>query len=763
MFAACTRRQPVDEDGAAAVLMRNLVAAGTVDVIAADDAIEARCAAIAARAPLAGEPRPNVVATAELGRAGNARTVIGTASDPPVVGLVAHAGVDFPRPACFRVLGQHFTDPADTLIATFEDPERPGLPVSVFLGNDVRALARDVREPLFGWRPELRVFHRGELALRVPLTRAGRPRVERVVRPGPERAQLRREYVALPFNPAGMGGERSPDVADARALAYVEACSRAAGRTSLWTSPGKAAQPVALVLHAHLEELAAWTGSRELAWSNPHDDTVHALLASDVLDDAGAELALVVARRALGEPVEPWMSDAARYAGASAFDGVELERWVAHLGRAELVPSVREIVDARSPHSPLLVRPLRAALWRALIEARGDDHARQLWSGTLRFHADAAADELLAGWVARCVALHPAEARARDPFERWSAGLWIEEPAWVDRQARDGGGYGTRACDASLAAAARAGADVVVLSSSAIASSDVPADAGSGLRERATTLEGDLALLCAAGDARRLGLRAWLAPQLLSAPAGTWSGSWLRGERDEWRAFFEEYRRFAVHQGLLAELGGFELASLGADLPETARLVVHGRRGQPAEVEWKREGWTDVVRAARGAFRGAWTWIAASEEEARDFGHWSALDAVAIEPRLSLRARGFVAREVSMAQALDALRRSTSAGARIAREEQKPLVLVGASFARAGDVRTPRMGPGSIDSGSRDEPFERLSQLVPLTSDVLRAVVVGRWSTDARDRGLGPRDHLLDGEEEAARVIAKLRAAAQAR
>lgn len=757
-----TRLQPVDDDNASAALMRNLLTARTVDVIVRDGPIEEHCAVLASRRAREGELVLRVVDVPDESASAHARVVIGTAADPLLVILALRAGIEFPRPGCFRVLGQHFDDPADAFIATFEDPDRPGLPVTLFFGNDARELRHDVVEPLAGWQPQLRVLHRGEPALSLPLTRTGRARSDRVVRHALERTRLRREYVDLPANAPGFGGSMAKELEPARANAYMEASARAASRAAAWVSPSETPYACTLVLHAQLEDFETWTGARELARLNLHDSCVHALLAAGTCDDAGAEMALLTAVRRLGDPVEPWMADAARYDGADAYLGRSLDSWIGWLAQAKVALPASELVDARATqlHSPHLVKPLRAALWRALIEVRGAEFVRQLWRGTRRLAADAELEALFTQWLSKIepwqAAVHGAE-RSRRTLSAWSVGLCVEEPAWVWRN-----GFGTRACDASFDAAARDGANALALTSYALAPGGLPASAGAGLSE-CSAREGDVALLVAAAQARAHGHTSWLLPQLLSGAAGTWSGSWLRGGEPSWQSFFADYREFALHYALLAELGGFDVLSLGTGLAETSRMLVFGRRAQPAELDWKRAGWSKVVSAARAAYAGQLTFVAASDDEAELIGFWPELDLVALEPRVRFQSAAFATRETALTAAMESLRRACDAGARVARASGRPLAIVGASFERNDTVHTPRIGPGSASEESREEPFKRLVQLVPGSRDVLRGVLVGRWSTDPSDEGVGARDHRLEHDESTAALLRELRAAGDAR
>src|SRR5262249_21210725 len=67
---------------------------------------------------------------------------------------------------------------------------------------------------------------------------------------------------------------------------------------------------------------------------------------------------------------------------------------------------------------------------------------------------------------------------------------------------------------------------------------------------------------------------------------------------------------------------------LGGGISATTNDLSGGASGSEALAGWKREGWSSVLRAARGAFAGCLTWAAESAADAQALSFWDGLDAV---------------------------------------------------------------------------------------------------------------------------------------
>ena len=90
------------------------------------------------------------------------------------------------------------------LVATWEDPDRPGLPVTLVCAEDPVARANLLRDLRPGAKPRLRLWSGAYPLLRVDLNALGRPRPETLI-------SLEAERVLQPdhYRTAGTDGERA--------------------------------------------------------------------------------------------------------------------------------------------------------------------------------------------------------------------------------------------------------------------------------------------------------------------------------------------------------------------------------------------------------------------------------------------------------------------------------------------------------------------------------------------------------------------------
>ena len=163
---ACSRVRAVSEEEGAAALLTNLLRAGRVEVFAPGGDVEDACLRAAACVRLERDGLElRVLPQAVAGDPRAARIVLGAPTEPALRELAAALGVVSSGPAAFRWQGFELDDAGDGLVATFQDPARPGLPVTVVLANGRAALALYAcglgNELAPGWRPFARVFRAG--------------------------------------------------------------------------------------------------------------------------------------------------------------------------------------------------------------------------------------------------------------------------------------------------------------------------------------------------------------------------------------------------------------------------------------------------------------------------------------------------------------------------------------------------------------------------------------------------------------------------
>ncbi len=458
LIASCTRAELVPDVAGGAGLLRNALYSPGVEVLVPAGPAAERCTRIAAARPANEpiEPRLTVRAPEAPSDPRAPRVVVGTGAEELAAKLARALDVELPRAGEFRYLGQVFDRPDDVLVATWRDPERPALPITLFFGNDLARLALDLDAPLWGWKPNVRVLRGGETTLEAPLELDGRCVKDRVTRPAQRRSALRKRYVRLPDDPAAFWGLRAPEVGDERVHAYLDACARAAMRSATWATPGVDAEPCEMVLHGALEDFEAWTGVEELALSNPHFGVVHALLApasTGLCDDGGAAVARATLEKRLGPCFEPWIQDGAAVWAAGSWYGRDLAAWTGHLQRAGLALSVEALLDPNSDrrHSRHLLAPLRAELFGLLLETKGAEYVRSLWNARERAYVDAALDAAFAARLEARAAALPREARAREGLHRARGRRCSRRPRSSVPTHRPG--YGTRAAEAAASRA----------------------------------------------------------------------------------------------------------------------------------------------------------------------------------------------------------------------------------------------------------------------------------------------------------------------
>ncbi len=659
---ACHRVSPVTSESGAAALMRNLVRARAVDVIVEPGPLEEACQrlAIVCSPGAPGAPSStNAAPEAPLGRdrmdyrvnppAGRersfaARIVVGTLALPRVGFLLDRLGVSYGARADgqgFQYQEQSFDDDGDVLIATFEDPDRPGLPVTVFCGNSVDALSHALGDLTPAWRPWVQCFRRGELALSGPLQLDGRIVAHELGRIIGRTSAIPQGHVEFPASTdaAWLTGSAAVEVPEERVREYLERASLARAKIGAF-SAAPSLPNVDLTLYAYPEQMVPKVGHVRLGGVNPITRSAHVLCANGVPDDGGAAVAEACALSALGHPVHPWLLAGASIDAAGTYFGVDLERWIAWLSTSGRMadPTESNWSADRSPHVRV---PLQAALFRFLCETRGEAAVRQMWHGTLEFVADGVLRAQFQQFLERRAKGYAKEFEARRsmPIPRRGTGALAKGVAFEASNARLAAGYGSKVFESALDALPPLGVNALAITSYLVDEPDPPEFAGFRSRRTFGAVEGDLGLFCALWQARARGLATWVEPHWLSAPAGSYRGSWVREQEGAIAAFASRYAAFLEHYGLLAELCGVDVLSIGSEIQQTAIVVSESRRANPAASEWKRAAWNDVLRAARDVYSGRLTYVASSPEELAKIEFWPMLDAIAFTPDTSLDPR----------------------------------------------------------------------------------------------------------------------------
>lgn len=748
LASACSRRAPAGVGGGAA-LMQNALRASALEVVAEEHALREPLERAAAHLRAAGPHErfdAHVVDAASAQDQDVPRVVFGTRASSTAQRLIALAGVqaigDAAHPE-FTYAGLHFADPNHVAIATFEDPDRPGLPVSIVFANDPRVAAQFATELAPSWRPWIRVLRAHDLLLTGAIGLDGSPRLDDLARPGLARRTLEATLTTVASETNGLAVRAPVGTDPVRLARYCTACRSARQRSASWSSPGTALPVARLVAWSHPEDYLQDGDLNRLSRFDPIDLSTSALMLGG-LDDGGAAVARAGAWAALGSPSEPWMDDAAGVEAAWSWWGRPLDPWLAHTGKIGRELSTARIVAAQAHEeiSAHVLAPRRAALWRFLRETRGDTFVRELWRGTRGLELDAAFDARFQAWIdarlATAAVDHPNRrglTRKVDGDGQPLRGIGTcDENAVEAKLARHG--YGTRAFDASLEVAATNGANALLVTAF---TRDEPGLAPLFGDENWRVLaprEGDVRIVSAllAGSARKM--RTLFAPHLVTGEGGTWFGGWTQSDAATWTAFFDHYAGVVQHQGLVAELGGAHVLSIGTGMLAVSSTDLGGRRTNPSEVEWKSAGWTRVIRAARAAFPGYLTYSACNVQEVEAITFWKELDFVGFElwPLLpEWRSSAADRPRDEMASAIDA---SLAALERAARASGKRALITQASFSPdlLGSARN--SAPVSTSRAWQAQQFRELGSQLQTWSgrSLLAGLFAWRYSGEQGER-----------------------------
>ena len=655
LLAACGRRLPASEGTSA--LRANLVRAGRVELLV-PEALTAD-----ARAAAQGWELPTEVLALDRdpgGDGGAARVVLGRPDAPLVQGLLAalplpllpgvgEPGVGEPGKS-LRLLGRRFSWGAAVLTVVVADPERTGLPLTLVVSRNQRRLRGVLPELAPGVRPGLWVTESGEPHLEAQLTWAGRLRPGSVVDRTPRRIAMPDQYESL-YDVQGLEVAAADEVARNVSGAWGTELVGLVETLVEW-APVELPQGFHVVLESHLDGFRdGFVGEQapaELARYDPLEERLTALVSADLPFDL-APLGRALLLAAIGEPFDPWVADAAALDAAGTFLGRDLERWCARLARVRRW-TVRELLapDALERTSPLALRPLRALLWRVLRE-QCEELGKPFRPLVLSLWEGAAPrpewGELLAERLTELEAEHGIDLAdaARAAGAAALEGTWsgfVVEPPWVQGSHP----FGSRGFEQSLLPARELGARAITLRAHFAAQPGV----GYGLpRRRDPTfapLEGDAALLAAMSQARAMGWRVALVPELLASPTGIREAARVLTTAEEWQAFFDRQRAAVLHTALLAELGGAQICYVGFDLPRAAHTVWTGAGQEDPAARFlrrvKASGWsgvTGVIATARAVYGGALAYAAAFPGPLDAVGFWGDLDlaGLALRPDLA--------------------------------------------------------------------------------------------------------------------------------
>ena len=171
--------------------------------------------------------------------------------------------------------------------------------------------------------------------------------------------------------------------------------------------------------------------------------------------------------------------------------------------------------------------------------------------------------------------------------------------------------------------------------------------------------ETDEAILRAVLDARSLGMTAMVKPQLWVG-GGAFVGDIAMADDAAWTRWFDSYRRYVVHNAVVAEAAGASLFCVGTEL---------------TRAEVRERDWRNVIGAARLATGAPLLYAANWAANAPRVGFWDVLDAIGVDFYDPL-ARAEKAKDAALE---DGARQAARPVADLAERVHKPVI-----FAEAG-------------------------------------------------------------------------------
>ena len=282
--------------------------------------------------------------------------------------------------------------------------------------------------------------------------------------------------------------------------------------------------------------------------------------------------------------------------------GREVRGFSAFTHAAGVEPSIEEVLKSDPDVSPVLAIGAAAAWLDAGAHLESEAAVDKAITG-----APAALVDTLARWRAaawRQGVLPPARRQLPEAFLRGIAFVMTEsiEGAFVSPASR-----------ATLERVKDLGANAI----SVVSYGYAPEASGDRILfvHRSPRSETDEGLVRALSDARTLGMTTLVQPRLWVGGGGGVGDIAMADERG-WHAWFESYRRFIVHQAVVAEASGVTLFCVGSDLQKT---------------ETREKEWRNVVFAVRLATGAPVLYAADGAAGANRITFWDVLDAIGVD------------------------------------------------------------------------------------------------------------------------------------
>jgi hypothetical protein len=417
------------------------------------------------------------------------------------------------------------------------------------------------------------------------------------------------------------------------------------------------AEPLHAFFYASTERKQAVAGDDEPFTLKPEKREIHWLVPPDgsIPDPRGD--ALLLLHQAWGSPGSERLADAvARYA-AGTFHGHPLAEYAARITREEEPYPLTDILGAGGAGavlSPLAVDALGGAWVEHLRTVRGPSILRTLWSTPagkepdLAPHFESNFEKDWRAWLTGLPAPPPEPAMARTlPFLR---GISFSHEMRNE-------GYGTDVAEAQLARMQKLGATAVAIVPYAFTRAPEQAT----VRYRGTD-ESDARMIRTFAQARRLGLKTMLKPQLWDPEHFT--GDVVFAQDADFDRWFADYRRWMLHQARLAALEKVDLLVIGTELAG----VTHSAHQEAA--------WRALIRDVRRVYSGPLTYAGNWANDFESLPFWDALDVLGVNMYYPLAGPGEKPRADS-----PRIRELRTRLATLSRRYQKPIVFTEVGYA----------------------------------------------------------------------------------
>lgn len=729
--AACDRvraaRGPAD-------LKRNLELAAELELVIHDSVKDAEphlrrlAARLEPRFTVHFEPRGASVPRLIVARHG---------ADASVDALANLAGVEPDDAGRMTWEGRPYGAPTDLVTLTLEDPERPGLPLTMILCNEPRVL----EATLFGLgpphRPTIRTLRRGDPGVEAELDLDGGLRASTLVDRAAAREELTRKFWARDAMEPGIRVSVGVPDSSSDHFPFTVAVLRAVDRVVEWFGVESFDPPLEITAFETLDELREVQGRADFSFVNRARGTASTILPrSDHPLEAGYAAAAAACWRIMESPPQvAWIEQGIAVDAAGAFHGRTLEAWAPRVLRIADDGLVQDLLEEDPQRSALLIAAGRGLFCRYFRSEFGQGALlRAMWDG------EAPDGDWTAGflvWLRENYGPPPQDREAGSSFEReWEVGLhMIESP-----RAPLGSEAFRRGLE-RLPPSNLLSLDAVIVRERG---DDILFEPPCGFE----TEGGDAALSRAVS---RIDKRVMLNLEFQATPSGSHVHELLMTTEEDWNLYFADRDRRIEHAGILADLAGVELLCLGSELIETTQTRGDSSAWDDPGLEgWKRAGWKRAIETARRSYSGPVGYSSRWPTETPQIEFWPALDFIGCTLY-----GAFLREDDSWAPPGDnqvrmaTIKRLTDM-CTLARELDRPLYVteLGLPSTEFG-WRNPRIAEGEVDPEMQARVFAAMAKgvlEVAATCDNLNGVVFESWSSDPEAGGTGDRGWTLQGK-----------------